>query len=253
MWEEGSSGKTNPPKSWKRADDVDAITLSDINEANDNFGAHAEELVERSQKLNHMDPQRLANLTSDYERFREENNLAGMRETSVKIQQHGKKVAEILGMSYSLDVFFEQIMNTIRYIGVALRDVSYYLLGLLILLEGLSLLIENPADFPIGKLMVIFVRYALLKFLIRFWFYIMSIIKMDIKQIAALATRERFSPTAFQPQKIFDTLAYPVVDSFNLLNITNVIWAIILSIAFIIIMLISIEFFMAELERVYTN
>lgn len=246
----GSFAADNPKyEGWHDPISMDEISNDKIRDANDNWNSGVEDLTNNSRTLHTISPKRLLDLQKDYEMAKEEKDVLKEKRTIAKIQEVGKKAAEILGVQYNLTKMFNAFMGAIRYIGWKLMDVSAYLLGWLILLEGLHMLMDSPTQFPMGKIMILLVKYGLLRFLIRFWFHLMSILKSDIRVLASIASgMGHNSAIKLSPQNIFDTLAQPITTSWELIDITNVVWALVLLIGMLLCLLVTVEFFMAELE-----
>lgn len=233
-------------KGFENRPTTDEISLDKIRENNDNMGANAEAMAEASRELRRMDPQKLNELSAEYEQAKEENDIPRQEEILKQIRLNSDKVVKLLGVEYNLTKLFGTLMTAIRYIGFKLRGVAGYLLGWLIVLEGIMILVSNPIQFPLQALMALLLKYALLRFLIHFWFHIMSVAKSDIITVAMTAAGK--SSARLSPQYIFDFFSDPIVYSFKVIHWWDVGWAFLLAIGFVLCLLLTIEFFMAELE-----
>ncbi len=200
-----------------------------------------------------LDEEGLKKMYAEY-KIAEKNGdplIANLRRKDLK--EIARKLAPIYKDSYSLNNLYLKFRDILTYSGRNLRDVCIYLLGILSVLEVLMMLVEKPAEMPIGKIGWVLTKYGILRFFISFWLYFTLMFMGAAARLASIAAKVS-GTILMNPSNVWYFYSEPVINSYEGLSffgdliVGYIVWAIVLFPALCLSGLIAIDYFMSDLE-----
>ena len=188
----------------------------------------------------------LDNLSQDYEVAVRNQDTQKMGEIRTILRKNSDKVVDMLAGEYTFDNLFERARQPLYKIASLLYGVANYLLSVLTALEIILAIIESPTKFPVDVIFERLVRWGFLKFIILNWLELIAIFKKFAVVVAKYASGA--GQVLVSPEKTWIVYGTPILNTWEDLNWMNIGYILVCLVGTIIVAMLVVDLFMAELE-----